>query len=1554
LNERQDGTPGVTTPAPPRRFWVRAGRWLVRGVVTLLLVIVLVPLLAFASLRIEAVRTRVALLVDSALAPIFQGRIRIESIDAVDFGRVAVHARVEDSKGRTVITARGAKVFVFWPRLVFGLVTADGPPTIFIDQVEIDHAEVRLIDDGTGSPTLVTAFEPKTPSPPSSEPPPTVELPTIRLKHAWIHGALTGAPPIDAELSAFLASFRTDATALNLELKQVQLAARGLPYRAEPRGTLRAKLLMAANAAEPEVEGDYRGTIADVGIEADGQYRGGKLLAKLFAKDIDQRTLARFNPELALRGKAEASVHAEGTLPEVAFDADVRSEVGRVHAKGKLRLEEVITLQASVLASSLDVSGVVRTAPVTGIDLSADLTGRIEGERIDASYDVSVPTPLLGTERLPSVTTRGKLSQTPKLLSVEGNADVDEPGARTNIDYRVEMRDPGGFVEARTKTVLANPKRLATLAAVSARGKLETALRLSLPKQELAGQVRMQLEGARQGENRVGPSYARVELGGTLQQPHFDAKIDAENAVAAERSFQRVKLSLIGTPKRARLNAHLYATAPNEMRLAAELRLENGLEVIAPDITLTDVEGPVRIQATRVAATDGSLDIDELTLTGAGTARAMLRKRGGNWRVKADTTALEVARITRLAGVLTPLTRARATLAVDAELSPRAARGSVRGRIEDLDYEAIRGGRADIDLKLEQQKLTGRVETRLSQAGAAVLSIEELEVPGPPLALPSPDRLLARVRLEGTLDLASLSPLLVSMPDVPIGEAKGRIVTDVIYERTSLEQPPRLEAKLKTQGLELSGKRTRKEPIQTTGEARAANTWTYRGLDLDVSVALDARERRLALVGKAHDKHGDLVHVDASAYPLPPWAGFAALSAAVTKIPLRVLIDVPERPFRRFPPGLRPLSLRGNMSAQVDMRGSIDAPALSVNASFRRLGAAAERIEGQPPERIDVDLTGKYTTAGGELAVRARRGALNVASVDASWDGDARKFDVTGKRTPVEAKLRADFAKFELETIPALKNRQIGGRLSGSAMLVYGAEKREVDVKLNAEQLELAQVMLDRMDTSILLREGALRGQVTVRGKSGSLDVGIQSGLSWKDSLTPRLDGAIDGKLSARSFRLGALSPLFAGSVSELDGRLDANLRARVEGGSPRFSGSGRLTEGVVQIPAVGQRFESISARIAVQPTEIRLEDVRARGLSGGLTAASVLRFDQHLALRQATAAVRIAKNDKIPITTEGVAMGDAWGAIDVDMQQVGEQQRLNVVVSEFHLEMPEATPNSVQSLEPAAGVRVGVRQQDKKFTALPVQPLEGEEGEPPNMLVSIELGKTVWLRRGDLVNVQLTGKLQAEVTEQTRVTGQIRLRDGTLDVQGKRFEIESGTVTFTGGDPANPTVTALARWEAPIGYTVYANYAGTAEDGKLTLRSEPPLTEDQILSLILFGTTDGSFGSGGGDSTATAVGVAGGTAAKGLNRAISDLTNLDIQARIDTSTGTARPELVVPITPRLSARVTRAIGEPTPGASPDRTFLTLELRLKRNWALSGLVGDRGASALDLIWRHRY
>jgi translocation and assembly module TamB len=218
-------------------------------------------------------------------------------------------------------------------------------------------------------------------------------------------------------------------------------------------------------------------------------------------------------------------------------------------------------------------------------------------------------------------------------------------------------------------------------------------------------------------------------------------------------------------------------------------------------------------------------------------------------------------------------------------------------------------------------------------------------------------------------------------------------------------------------------------------------------------------------------------------------------------------------------------------------------------------------------------------------------------------------------------------------------------------------------------------------------------------------------------------------------------------------------------------------------------------------------------------------------------------------------------------------------------------------------------------------------------------------------VQARLSGQLAVSEGE---VTGRIEIAGGKLDVQGKRFEIENGIVTFDGDDTANPTIAATARWDSPTGHSVYARYVGDVETGRIKLSSEPPLSHDQIASLLLFGTPDGTIGAGETDQASLAVSAAGGTVAQGLNQALTEFTELDVQARVDTSTGNARPELVFQVSPRVATKVSRALGEPTVGEAPDRTFVTLELRLKRSWALSAVLGDHGASALDLIWRRRY
>jgi translocation and assembly module TamB len=203
--------------------------------------------------------------------------------------------------------------------------------------------------------------------------------------------------------------------------------------------------------------------------------------------------------------------------------------------------------------------------------------------------------------------------------------------------------------------------------------------------------------------------------------------------------------------------------------------------------------------------------------------------------------------------------------------------------------------------------------------------------------------------------------------------------------------------------------------------------------------------------------------------------------------------------------------------------------------------------------------------------------------------------------------------------------------------------------------------------------------------------------------------------------------------------------------------------------------------------------------------------------------------------------------------------------------------------------------------------------------------------------------------------SGHIDLVRGTLAVQGKRFAIERGIVTFT-GDPANPTVVVTASWDAPDGTHVYADYAGTVRAGKLTLRSDPPHTQDEIVALILFGTTEGpaSSGNGGSSFASAAAGAGGGIVTQPLNKALDQLTHADIRTRVDTSGAAAKSEVEVQIAKNISAQVAYVLGLPPPGTEPDRTWLTLAWHFTAHWSLGFTVGDHGSTIFDALWRKRY
>ena len=944
--------------------------------------------------------------------------------------------------------------------------------------------------------------------------------------------------------------------------------------------------------------------------------------------------------------------------------------------------------------------------------------------------------------------------------------------------------------------------------------------------------------------------------------------------------------------------------------------------------------------------------------------------------------ARNVELLARASGTLDqPRVRAGATLELlsgraHADLDYSQARQELELFLSDIDLIRL-SNIVGSKLPLEQATLGGTARVvhqaasanfaldadanlQLGKLGSAQLTATQLELPTNMARRSRWGELQGALVVRGKLQLEALSPLL-TRAGIPIERTTGSVRFEVAAKHAPSDpQGLDLSAAVDTVGLRVVQQRQAPPAVATTADAVADQPLALEGIDVHFSA--HARPRTGETFGTLllRDAGGTLADVQAAVQLPESWPGGLTDSSVLLRLPVKVHLEMPQRRLGSLPSLLRPPALRGRVAVEASLEGNLAEPEL-----VARLSAQALRGAGAKQAAVDVEAELRYSPARGQCRVEAKLAgqSARLANVNASWQGDLRRAGLLASgASGLVASADAELSEFPVEVLPFIADRQVSGRVSGKLQLQNWGQDAQVNANFASTTLSLAKVPIRELTLAAKTSAdaGQLSAELAFKVGTGAAHASLDSGMHWGKRPVPELEHRGTAKLEAHAFDLASLTPFLSGYVSEIGGMLDADTMLAVTPTSTELSGSAKLEKGVVQLPAIGQRFNDIALHVAVAGQKLKLEGLTARGTTGRVTGQASASLDG-FELRAAEAHLTIAKNEALPLTLEGAALGDVSGAVDAAYTSpAGGERKLAIEVPTLHLVTPDSSGYDLQSLDAPPDIRVGVRRADGKFIALAVQPLKpggatsgsGQASAP--LHVRIRLGNDVTVERGTTARVQLTGELQVVAGAETAVDGRIEVRGGKLDVSGKTFEIERGVVTFEGNDPGNPTITATARWDAPE-YTVYADYVGDVKNGRIKLRAEPPLTPSEIANLLLFGSPEGSAaGSADTNGATLAVGVAGDTAAKGLNQVLDDFTNLDVSARIDTTTGSARPELVFQVSPRVSARVTRAIGAPAVGEALDRTFLTLELRLRRAWALSAVFGDHGGSALDLIWRRRY
>ncbi|RPJ77223.1 MAG: translocation/assembly module TamB [Acidobacteria bacterium] len=211
-------------------------------------------------------------------------------------------------------------------------------------------------------------------------------------------------------------------------------------------------------------------------------------------------------------------------------------------------------------------------------------------------------------------------------------------------------------------------------------------------------------------------------------------------------------------------------------------------------------------------------------------------------------------------------------------------------------------------------------------------------------------------------------------------------------------------------------------------------------------------------------------------------------------------------------------------------------------------------------------------------------------------------------------------------------------------------------------------------------------------------------------------------------------------------------------------------------------------------------------------------------------------------------------------------------------------------------------------------------------------------------------------------LVGEVRTVRGTYDFQGRQFEIQrDGQVRFEGFTPPDPALDITAL-RVISGVEARVHVGGTVRKPELTLTSQPPLPEADILSLIVFNQPSNQLGEGQQVSlaqraSALATGFVASKLADSLGKAL-DLDIFQIEAAQEGGQGAA-VTLGEQVGQRLFVKLRQGVG------AADQTsqliveyqlldFLRLETTFAQGSATRSLLRRVEGTGLDLIFFFSY
>lgn len=1546
----------------------------------------------------------------------------VRSLRLGRYGSLAVDkAEILDPDGKPVIVAENVEGTIDLYRLIDS-VTAGKGPVVDLSRSSFGKSEVILdVDPKTKTPKIALTFQPKKKPESSVSPPPTpdvgppkeptVIIPHALLKYAHVHGDIVPAAPgnLDAvgeDLDVSVLIENAEAHVKLLKGRTTLRSPRVPNQRCDVKGDAHASLDIALKTSTLSLSSDLDGACGGVPVVAKAQLNlPGELQATLDIASVEPSAMrAAFGDDMPFTKSAALHAQVHGQLASSLF-IDAKGKVGEttiVTARGELDLREGHAFKVDVDASHVD-------ATAFGAPAATDLSAKVHGEGVlgigggpMGSFKVTTAEGTAAGQKVPPTTIEGSFD--PQI--VKANINAKEPGVVANGNASLDRK-----TKVVTFDVQGRSDSLQALARAEnrAHGSATARVRgtIDLDRKTIAATAVASGDGIGTTDGTATAKHVNMNgtISGSLDAPVVEVAFTGTD-VAVKTNTDKGSSPLT------------YPQAKGSARIAigggaAPRILDATLDLDAP----TGAREGVAASAKGIhVGPDGNVEARGLRITGLGEPLELDARFGrDSWSIRAKSRGVDLHRVATLTGikqlVMAP-EGTRAELDVDLSQTATGADGHLDVVVRS-EKGAVGDGAliAEAHAKVERGKLTGNAKVTAEGFGQVEITRAELEIPSGRLDGRSLARTTGVVEMRGAVDLSRGAALLLGEY---VERASGVASFEARIERGDPNGLPAIRGTVKTEGLEvaiLRGDPPIDSQLISGVDVMAHVAWDGRTEDAELSVLSWDKH---GLLGTAGAK--SRVPVVAWATGAKKITG-----QTLGALEIDGRVSLPARELTELPAFMRFFDLQGKIDGHMHVTGTLAHPKLTVTGKANGIAetrAAAAGSRAQPSQPTFEPLDGAFEArwdgehASVTLAVDERRrqttskrkpgvplppqrrgsGAprptLALGGRARNTPGhlrtivlltDVKMTDILNgtpvRELPWRASAEVEVENLMLAALPIPGSAPTQGALTGRVRVKDINHDPSFEGSAHIDNFGVSGARVKNVDVTVGGRDRSLFGQVTFdagddKGKA-TVQVASQSlriqklHADWDSTLPTRIDYAI------MNGRLALLAPIVKKSIPEIDGRVNGVGSISLEATSQVFEGGLAIQEGRLYVTQLGEEISNLTATARFERSGTwRIEDAKGKMGSGEFRGSASGRM-KGLDFVDAEATLIVAK-DAIPISAEGATFAEATGEVKISAKRSGDARSTllsKVSVPRADIQLPDRSTQQLEQLEPDPTIRVGVRRKDGQLDRSAVRKGRGGtgtsdstiKGKEPGALVAridVDLGENIHLE-GRGLDVTLTGKTSVGISDEVVMTGRIDLRSGTIIVHGRRFTVETGAVTFLeGGEIGNPIIVASAYWDAPDRTRVWVEFVGPLKTGKLTLRSEPPYSKNEILSVLLFGRPDPNMAAPGQGNTqgapgsgATAVGS--GFVAGDLNRVLSELDeNLDIET--DTLSGNrTRTKLGRSFFDRrLKVQVGYAPGRTY--REPDSTYVFVNWQFIPKWSLQATRGDRGTSILDILFQHRY